>query len=82
MPSYLAETLADFQVNGANWPCEPQLGAAAALTAAMIVRAATALAAKDAVLVVPAVFHIDLRALLDPATAAVSAAHKEPAAAD
>ena len=77
VPPYLAETLADFQVNGANWPCEPQLGAAASLTAAMIVRAATALAAKDAVLVAPAVFHIDLRALLDPTTVAAPAAQEE-----
>lgn len=69
VPGYLAETLADFQVNGAEWVYEPQLGPTAALTAAMVVRAATALAAGEPVLVAPAVFHVDLRTQLDPTTA-------------
>jgi len=74
VPRYLAETLADFQVNGAQWPCEPQLGPAASLTAAMVVRAATALAAHEPVRVAPDVFHVDLRALLEPADSATIAA--------
>lgn len=72
VPRYLAETLADFQVNGAQWPCEPQLGPAASLTAAMVVRAATALAAHEPVRVAPDVFHVDLRALLEHADSAAS----------
>jgi molybdopterin/thiamine biosynthesis adenylyltransferase len=68
VPPYLAETLADFQVHGAEWPCEPQLGPAASLTAAMVVRAATALVAGDPVRLAPAVYHIDLRSTLEPAT--------------
>lgn len=67
VPSYLAELLADFQEHGAEWPCEPQLGPAASLTAAMVVRAATALVAHEPVRVAPEVFHIDLHALLEPA---------------
>jgi len=66
VPDYLAATLADFQTNGAQWPCEPQLGAAASLTAAMVVRAAAALAANEPVRVAPAASHIDLRMLLEP----------------
>lgn len=70
VPGYLMEALADFQVNGAAWPCEPQLGPAASLTAAMVVRAATALAANEPVRVAPEIFHVDLRALLEPSAAA------------
>ena len=66
VPPYLGDVLADFQVHGAEWPCEPQLGPAASLTAAMVVRAATALAAHEPVRVAPEVFHVDLRALLEP----------------
>ena len=66
VPPYLAEQLLDFQEHGAEWPCEPQLGPAASLTAAMVVRAATALVAHEPVRVAPEVFHIDLHALLDP----------------
>lgn len=68
VPGYLGEVLADFQVNGAQWPCEPQLGPTASLTAAMVVRAATALVANEPVPVAPAVFHVDLRALLESAS--------------
>jgi molybdopterin/thiamine biosynthesis adenylyltransferase len=67
VPPYLAELLADFQERGAEWPCEPQLGPAASLSAAMVVRAATALVAREPVRVAPSVFHIDLRAQLEPA---------------
>lgn len=74
VPPYLAAQLADFQEHGAEWPCEPQLGPAASLTAAMVVRAATALAAHEPVRVAPEVFHIDLRALLEPAPQAAIAA--------
>lgn len=82
VPPYLAETLADFQVNGAQWPCEPQLGAAASLTAAMVVRAAAALAGNEPVRVAPAVFHIDLRAQLDPSTPTVTPSEDNGSAAD
>ena len=67
VPPYLAELLADFQEHGAEWPCEPQLGPAASLSAAMVVRAATALVAGEPLRVAPAVFHIDLRTQLEPA---------------
>lgn len=77
VPPYLAATLADFQENGAEWPCEPQLGPAASLTAAMVVRAATALAAHEPVRVAPAVFHVDLRALLEPAAEKTDAAQPD-----
>jgi ThiF family len=70
VPDYLAATLADFQTNGAQWPCEPQLGAAASLTAAMVVRAAAALAANEPIRVAPAASHIDLRVLLEPSVTA------------
>lgn len=82
MPDYLAATLADFQTNGARWPCQPQLGAAASLTAAMVVRAAAALAANEPVRVAPAASHIDLRMLLEPSVTAPDApSSKESAAA-
>src|SRR6478752_6507659 len=77
VPDYLAATLADFQTNGAQWPCEPQLGAAASLTAAMVVRAAAALAANEPVRVAPAASHIDLRILLEPSTTTSSATSEE-----
>ncbi|HEX5159100.1 MAG TPA: ThiF family adenylyltransferase [Ktedonobacterales bacterium] len=73
VPDYLAATLADFQTNGAQWPCEPQLGAAASLTAAMVVRAAAALAANEPIRVAPAASHIDLRILLEPSAVALAA---------
>ncbi|HEU4785360.1 MAG TPA: ThiF family adenylyltransferase [Ktedonobacterales bacterium] len=86
VPDYLAATLADFQTNGAQWPCEPQLGAAASLTAAMVVRAAAALAANEPVRVAPAASHIDLRILLEPSIttsdAPSSDEHAEAAADD
>ncbi len=82
VPDYLAATLADFQTNGAQWPCEPQLGAAASLTAAMVVRAAAALAANEPVRVAPAASHIDLRTLLEPSIATSDApSSDEPAEA-
>jgi hypothetical protein len=71
VPPYLAETLADFQVNGAQWPCEPQLGPTVSLTAAMVVRVAISLIAGEPVPVTPAVFHVDLRTLLESAATAV-----------
>lgn len=77
VPSYLAEMLADFQANGAQWPCEPQMGPAASLTAAMVVRAATAIAANEPVRVAPEVFHVDLRALLEPADTASATSERE-----
>jgi hypothetical protein len=73
VPDYLAATLADFQTNGAQWPCEPQLGAAASLTAAMVVRAAAALAANEPIRVAPAASHIDLRILLEPSAVVLAA---------
>lgn len=81
VPSYLAEMLADFQTNGAQWPCEPQMGPAASLTAAMVVRAATAIAANEPVRVAPEVFHVDLRALLEPAgTVSATSEREQPIA--
>ncbi len=77
VPDYLAATLADFQTNGAQWPCEPQLGAAASLTAAMVVRAAAALAANEPVRVAPAASHIDLRSLLEPSATTPDAPSSE-----
>jgi hypothetical protein len=77
VPDYLAATLADFQTNGAQWPCEPQLGAAASLTAAMVVRAAAALAANEPVRVAPAASHIDLRILLEPSATTPDAPSSE-----
>lgn len=65
VPPYLAEILADYQVNGAQWTCEPQLGPTVSLTAAMVVRVAISLIAGEPVPVTPAVFHVDLRALLE-----------------
>lgn len=77
VPDYLAATLADFQTNGAQWPCEPQLGPAASLTAAMVVRAAVALVANEPVRVTPAASHIDLRILTEPTTTASDAPSKD-----
>ena len=67
VPPYLAGTLNDFLTNGRAWPNQPQLGAAAALTAAMSVRAIVALVAGESIRVAPAVNHVDLRTALEPA---------------
>jgi molybdopterin/thiamine biosynthesis adenylyltransferase len=76
VPPYLAEILADYQVNGAQWACEPQLGPTVSLTAAMVVRVAISLIAGEPVPVTPAVFHVDLRVLLES-----SVSHAIPASA-
>jgi molybdopterin/thiamine biosynthesis adenylyltransferase len=65
-PSYLTATLGDYIANGESWPNEPQLGAATALTAALVVRALVALIGGDPVSVAPDVNHLDLRAALEP----------------
>ncbi len=74
VPPYLATTLSDFVTNGQNWPNQPQLGVAAALTAAMSVRAIVALVAGEPLRVAPAVNHVDLRVALEPAAGERSAA--------
>ena len=66
VPPYLASTLSDFLTNGQSWPNQPQLGVAAALTAAMSVRAIVALLSGEPIRVAPAVNHVDLRVALEP----------------
>lgn len=65
LPPYLAPVLAQFVNQTGEWR-DPQLGAAAFLTAAMTVRAAVALAAGEPVRQVPEVLHCDLRQMMDP----------------
>jgi hypothetical protein len=67
LPAYLVPLLAQFQTNRAMWQDSPQLGVAAHLTTALVVRALVALVARAPVRVVPSVVHCDMRALLEPA---------------
>jgi molybdopterin/thiamine biosynthesis adenylyltransferase len=67
MPPYLAPLFTQFQTQPASWQASPQLGVAAHLTAAMVVRALVALVARAPVRVVPQVIHCDVRTLLESA---------------
>ncbi len=77
VPPYLAATFADYFAHGDAWPCEPQLGVAAQLTAAMLVRAAVALVAGEPVRVVPQISYCDLRMVLEPPEPPYAAEHTD-----
>jgi hypothetical protein len=66
VPTYLAKLSARFarRASGASWPGDPQLGPTTALTAAMLVRAAVALAAGEPIKVVPEVNFADLHQIM------------------
>jgi molybdopterin/thiamine biosynthesis adenylyltransferase len=66
VPSYLAKLSARFarRASDGNWPGDPQLGPTTALTAAMLVRAAVALAAGEPLRVVPEVNFADLHQIM------------------
>ena len=66
VPSYLAKLSARFarRASDGNWPGDPQLGPTTALTAAMLVRAAVALAAGEPLKVVPEVNFADLHQIM------------------
>ncbi len=66
VPPYLAELFAQFLSDYASWTHEPQLGVAAHVTAALVVRAAVALAAGDPIRCVPDLAYCDVRTILDP----------------
>jgi molybdopterin-synthase adenylyltransferase len=68
LPAYLLPLFAQFQASETMWQDDgPQLGVAAHLTTALVVRALVALVARAPVRVVPRVVHCDMRALLEPA---------------
>jgi ThiF family len=66
VPTYLAKLSARFarRASDGNWPVDPQLGPTTALTAAMLVRAAVALAAGEPLKVVPEVNFADLHQIM------------------
>lgn len=66
VPPYLRALARQFQLEHTVWPSLPQLGVAAQVTAALVVRALVALVAREPLQVVPHVIHCDVRVLLEP----------------
>lgn len=66
IPAYGLEFLARFLSGNETLAYDPQLGATAHLTAALVVRAMVALVAGEPIRAVPHVIHTDLRLLVEP----------------